>query len=163
MTVVAAVRDPASCSEALGNLSTGEGSKLVVVKIDSVSETDARDAIELLKSKHGIDRLDVVVANAGIAKHAGTPFETPLAEMRDHFEVNTVGPLVLFQATWPLLSRSGLPKFILITSSAGSIGDMEGEALSLPAYGASKAAANFIVRRCHLSDPELITLCVHPG
>lgn len=161
--VVAAVRDPSSSSGTLHKLGVGERSKLIVVKIDSIIETDADSAVRLLKTDHNISKLDVVIANSGIAKHIGSVLETPIAEVRDHFEVNTIGPLALFQATWPLLSNALCPKFVVITSHAGSIGDMEHEPFEMLAYGVSKTAINFVARRIHLSYPSLVAFPLHPG
>ncbi|KZP04636.1 hypothetical protein FIBSPDRAFT_967959 [Athelia psychrophila] len=42
------------------------GSKLIIVKIDSASGSNAADAVELLRKDHGFASLDVVIANAGI-------------------------------------------------------------------------------------------------
>jgi len=161
--VIAALRDPSISYELLHKLTVGEGSKLIVVKIDSVLENDAESAVRLLETDHNISKLDVVIANSGIAKHIGSVMETPIAEMRDHFEVNAVGPLTLFQATWPLLNHALRPKFVVISSHAGSIGDMEHEPFEMLAYGVSKTAINFIARRIHLSYPSLIAFPIHPG
>jgi norsolorinic acid ketoreductase len=163
-TVIAGVRDPANAAaKALSNLPTASGTGLIVVKIDSLSETDSQAAVQLLQSEHGIEKLDIVIANAGIAKYAGLACETPIAEMRDHFEVNAIGPLILFQATKPLLERSLLPKFVVTTSRAGSIGDMDFGQLPVTAYGSSKAAVNYIVRKIHFENPNLIAFAIHPG
>ena len=51
-TVIAAVRDTSTLDTKLGNV--------VVVKIASESETDAKDAMNLLKSQYGIEHIDVV-------------------------------------------------------------------------------------------------------
>lgn len=53
-------------------------------------------------------------------------------------------------------------KFILISSSLGSIGAMESAVPSL-AYGFSKAAADYFVRKVHFEEQDITTLAVHPG
>ncbi|MCJ1281902.1 hypothetical protein MMC26_001225 [Xylographa opegraphella] len=162
--VIAGVRDPSNdTSKSLSSITVGEGSKLVVVKVDSLSETDAKSAVEVLKSEHGIDHLDIVVANSGIAKYFGPALETPISELRDHINVNTIGTLVLFQATWPLLQFSQKPKFILISTAIASMGYMEQVPMAITAYGASKAAANFIVLKIHNEHPQLTVFPLHPG
>ena len=50
--MIAAVRDTSTLDTKLGNV--------VVVKIASESETDAKDAIDLLKSQYSINHIDVV-------------------------------------------------------------------------------------------------------
>jgi norsolorinic acid ketoreductase len=104
--VIAAVRDPSSTSsKALYKLQLGNGSRLVVVKLDSLSDTDPKAAVSQIKSE-GIDRIDTVIANAGIANWYGPALEAPADVLREHYNVNAVAPLLLFQATWPLLERS---------------------------------------------------------
>lgn len=57
----------------------------------------------------------------GIADYLGPVAATPLEEMRTHFEVNTLGPLVLFQQLQQLLFKSETRKFLLMSTAAGSI------------------------------------------
>lgn len=105
-----------------------------------------------------------MIANAGISAYFGKATETPAEQMRDHFSVNTIGSLLLFQATASLLSLAERPKFVAISSGAGSIGGMEAlKDVQNTAYGASKAALNFVVRRIHFENPSLIAFCVNPG
>ena len=164
-TVVAAVRDPADpLSAALHTLPRAPESKLLLVRIDSHSETDARNAADTLKLKHGITSIDIVISNSGIAKHIGVALDTPGRELKDHFDVNTVSHLILFQAMWPLMRNATTePKFIVISSSVGSIGAMENEPVPMLAYGCSKAATNFLVRKLHFEHENLNCFSIHPG
>jgi norsolorinic acid ketoreductase len=133
------------------------------VKIDSQSQTDALTAVETLKSEHKITKLDIVIANAGIANHFGQARVTPAKEMIEHFQVNVVGPLLLFQATAELLDASPEPRFFTISSAVGSISFQENLPLESSAYGSSKAALNFITSRIHFENPKIIAAPVHPG
>jgi norsolorinic acid ketoreductase len=63
-------------------------------------------AVQTLVSEYGISKLDIVIANAGVSKDFGPALRTPAKEMLDHFTVNTMGPLLLFQATAPLLKAA---------------------------------------------------------
>ncbi|KAF5970001.1 ketoreductase [Fusarium bulbicola] len=162
--VVAAVRDPtAKSSEESLHATKGTGSRCILVKIDSASETDALAAMSTLKREHGIEKLDLVIANAGISKYFGTAEVTPVKEMIDHFKINTVAPLLLFQATWPLLHTAKAPKFVSISSGAGSLGFMENLKVENTAYGSSKAALNFITRRIHFENQHLVAFSINPG
>lgn len=88
----------------------------------------------------------------------------PISEVMEHHRTNTIGSLVLFQAVEPLLRASiALPRFIVLSSSLGSIGDMEKVPEVSTAYGSSKAALNYIVRKIHLEYPYLIAFPLHPG
>ncbi|MCJ1431852.1 hypothetical protein MMC27_001207 [Xylographa pallens] len=162
--VVAGVRDPSNeTSKSLSTIAVGKGSRLIVVKLDNLSETDAKSAVQLLKSEHSIDHLDTVIANSGIANYYGTALETPISELRDHINVNAIGTLILFQATWPLLQVSQNPKFILVSTGIASMGYMEHVPMAVTAYGSSKAAANFIVLKIHYEHPQLTVFPLHPG
>ena|ERR1700761_1022484 len=162
--VIGAVRDPSSpSSKALSKLQPGSGSRLITVKLDSLSETDPKKAIAKLQSEFGIDHLDTVIANAGIANWWGSALEVPVEAVRDHHNVNTVGTLILYQAAWPLLERSSNPKFVFVSSTVGSIGDMEHWPLQGVAYGSSKAAMNYIIRKIHLEQEALTAFSIHPG
>lgn len=66
--VIAGNRSPEDeTSKALASLPTANGTKLIVVKIDATVADDPTKAVDKLKESHGIDHLDIVVANAGIA------------------------------------------------------------------------------------------------
>ena len=161
-TVIVAVRDLDTLdTETLSSLSTAHRSKIIAVKIDGRSDTDAQDAIRLLQDVHQILKLDVIIANAGIAPGLATVLETTTEDMRDCFEVNTVGALRLFQAAWPLLEVAANPRFFVISSSLGSLSQME----PLPglAYSCSKAAVNWMTRKLHFEHEQLVASVFHPG
>ncbi|KAH6691460.1 hypothetical protein F5X68DRAFT_201959 [Plectosphaerella plurivora] len=170
-TVIAAVRDPAhETVKALSSLPTAEGSKLITVKLDSGVFADAAAAVATLKSEHGISALDIVIANAGIGKNGSTVRNTSAANMTEHFNVNTIGPIVLFQATADLLqaSKSGNPKFVALSTFIGSIGGIDtliglGFPHTSSPYGGSKAALNWFVRRLTFEEPWLTSFVFHPG
>ncbi|KAK0706003.1 short chain dehydrogenase [Lasiosphaeria miniovina] len=170
-TVIAAVRDPShATSRALSDLPKAAGSKLITVKLDSSVTSAAADAVATLKKNHDITAIDVVVANAGIAAGGAPIRETTSANAIEHFNVNTIAPILLFQATADLLqaSKTGNPKFIAISTLIGSIGTIDAlVALNFPntasPYGGSKAALNWFVRRLHFEEPWLTSFVFHPG
>jgi norsolorinic acid ketoreductase len=142
-------------------LPAGKNSKVLLVKIDSDSEEDPRNAMETVLG-NSIDHIDVAIANAGTCKW--DPVETLSVDtLRFHHNINTIGPLLLFQAFWPLLQKAAEPKFIIISSSLGSL--VEGPAYNLPsaAYGASKASINYMLKLLHRDHPNLIAMPVCPG
>ncbi|KAG0154693.1 hypothetical protein PDIDSM_261 [Penicillium digitatum] len=165
VTVIAAVRNPSS-SEAisLSELPTGERSRLIIVKIDASSETDGKAAVDSLSSQ-GVLALDVVIANAGLFDTAvfTTVAEATTSQIQTHFDVNTLGPVRLFQATLPLLQRSSSARFILISSLMATIGGIKDVPLKVAPYGASKAAANYFVRKINYENHEIATLAIDPG
>jgi NAD(P)-dependent dehydrogenase (short-subunit alcohol dehydrogenase family) len=75
-------------------------------------------------------------------------------------QVNVNGTLILFQATYPLLKGStSSPKFIAVSSIAGSITLGPSIPLKATPYGASKAALNFVVRKLHQENEGLGVWC----
>ena len=66
-------------------------------------------------------------------------------------EVNTVGPLALFQAFHDLFSDNS--KFVVISSIAGQITDLT--PYPVTAYGTSKAAVNYIVKKIDQENERL--------
>ncbi|TEA14617.1 Norsolorinic acid ketoreductase [Colletotrichum sidae] len=144
------------------NLPKADGSKLVLVKLDSAVETDAADAVTKLKEDHGITSLDTVIANAGIAVGGDTVRNTTAANVRAHVAVNTLGP------TSSRPAGRAPPKFVAVSSFIGSVGGIDviaslGFPGSASPYGGSKAALNWFVRRLHFEEPWLTSFVLHPG
>ncbi|KAK4082708.1 uncharacterized protein Triagg1_1598 [Trichoderma aggressivum f. europaeum] len=163
-TVIATVRNEHGIStliEETKTLNKGLGSTLLTTLLDfstTLSLAKVRDAF-----KFDVDHIDVLINNAGGAPPMVPAAETTAEDLRTAFEVNTIAPLLVFQALWPLLQNSPSPKLVMITSSVGSIGEME----PVPggAYGPSKAAQNWLTKALHLENKDrgLITIALHPG
>ena len=119
--VVAANRDPEhATSKELTDVAKGTGSRLVVVKLDGGSDSDALEAIKEL-AKQGIDYLDLVIANAGVSYAFGKVSDIKIAEIQGHIEPNVYGVVRLYQAMLPLFRKSPNSKWVTIGSTAGSI------------------------------------------
>ncbi|RDW69469.1 NAD(P)-binding protein-15 [Coleophoma cylindrospora] len=160
-TVIGTVRgDPELVDTS--NLDLAKGSLVIIKSLSSTSETDATTLITSLELSHNITSIDVIIANAGVAASFDSALKTPISELRVDFETNTLGPIKLFQAAYPLLQKSQRgPKFIYISSSLGSIEAKEESPIL--AYGVSKAAANFFVRTLHFEHEDLVAVALHPG
>ena len=168
--MIAAVREPASSSsKSLKDLPKSSSSRLILVKIESSSPTDADEAVATLQREHGITSLDVVIANAGIANSYPPVHEALAKNMLEHYTVNVVGVVTLFRAVRPLLletiAKGKQPKFVTMSSSAGSIGAQDRAPVPNAAYGPSKAALNWITIKIHLENTDLglNTFAIHPG
>ncbi|KAJ5503935.1 Short-chain dehydrogenase/reductase SDR [Penicillium fimorum] len=163
-TVIAAVRDPTGApSQSLESFSKDDSSRLIVVKIDSKSPTDPAAAVETLQTEHGLDRIDVVIANAGIAKELLPIREASFSAIREHVEVNAYGPIYLFQAVYSLLKKSAKPTFVGVGSPLGTIADMKQRPYPCTAYGSSKAILHWIVCKIHYENEEFVSFVVDPG
>jgi norsolorinic acid ketoreductase len=122
-TVIAGNRDPGHpSSQALSKLPKGEGSKLIVVKIDASIREDAFSAVKQLQNNHGINHIDIVIANAGVSYAWPTVAELKLDDLHGHLGPNVYGFITLYQATRTLLQNSSKePIFTPIGSTAGCI------------------------------------------
>ena len=158
--VFAGVRDPSKAS-ALSQLAGQYDHQIHVVKLVSTSASDAAAAAKIVQDTTG--GLDVVIANAGIANNWQPIEDVDIASVLEHFEVNTVGTIVLFQALYSLLLKRHTRKFVTISSNAASIGDI----FDFPhtAYGTSKAALNFVTQSIYKEHGSegFIAFPIHPG
>lgn len=123
------------------------------------------------------DHVDVFISSVGFTTAMKPALETTPQEFRDHFEVNTIGPLIVFQAFWPLMVKPNAddesekssrqpsaPKLIFLSSSVGCIGEWM-EPITGGAYGPSKAALNWLARKLHfeLEKDKIVSVALHPG
>lgn len=85
-------------------------------KLDVVSDESIFTAAKEIEAN--FPKLDVLVNNAGVF----VPGPTTRAAMRETFEVNVYGPVILTEALAPLLKKSNDPRIINVSSGIGSIG-----------------------------------------
>lgn len=94
--------------------------------------------------------------------------QTTVADFESHWRVNVLGPVVLFQAFYPLLLKSTKTekKFVITSTAAGSIGIAGSLPFPVSAYGSSKAAINFVAAKIHQEHGDkdkLVVIPIHPG
>ncbi|KAJ5363672.1 uncharacterized protein N7496_009385 [Penicillium cataractarum] len=160
--VVAAVRDPAhETSQELAKLPTGKGSRVIVVKYDASIEESAFEAVKEA-AEQGIDHLDYVVANAGIARSYPFVKDVKRADILEHIEVNVLSVVSLYQATRNLLQKSTVkPVFAIMGSGAGALGRQP--PVPSASYGASKSILPWYGVRINAEDEWLNTFVLDPG
>ncbi|GAA6013459.1 hypothetical protein JCM10207_008856 [Rhodosporidiobolus poonsookiae] len=157
--VFATARNPSKAT-ALNSLAEETGN-IEVVKLESVNEQDAQDAAKVVEEKAG--KLDVLIANAGISEGYGLASEQPADVYRRHYEVNVLGPLILFSALKPLLFKSANPKLLAVSTSGASL--TLNYPMPMAPYSASKASLNFVVEKFaqeHKKD-NLTAFVLSPG
>jgi NADP-dependent 3-hydroxy acid dehydrogenase YdfG len=111
-------------------------------------------AVEEIKRIAG--RLDVVIANAGVSFGYMSSMDTPLQDVQDHFTVNVVGPLALFQATYLLIKAStSTPKFVPMSSTMGNIEKGSQMPTFQMPYRTSKAALNWLTAKLRSEHQDL--------
>lgn len=117
-TVIAANRDPDHpTSKRLYDLPKADGTSLHVIKIDQSSPIDPAKGVEQLSAK-GVDKIDILVANASIGNAFPSLANVEAQQIQRHMEVNVYGFLQLYKAFKPLLEKGKDPKWVTIGSSA---------------------------------------------
>ncbi|KAL7788618.1 NAD(P)-binding protein [Trichoderma ceciliae] len=137
--------------EAISELENLAGS-VSAVEIDITSNESIAACVEQIDREHG--KLDVLINNAGIGRHAVEDLPSLRAKMAKLFDVNVFGTMEMTDAAIPLLKKaadqSSVPRIVFITSEMGSLGNTLNPSwkhykynTSMP-YKSSKAAANMI-------------------
>jgi NAD(P)-dependent dehydrogenase (short-subunit alcohol dehydrogenase family) len=167
-TVVAIVRSTSTATNLQGvtdKIVKGQGSILYLVQLDmsALGTTDSIRERFLSDTNHEIGHINTIICSAGLCPEMSATIGIQASQLRECFEVNTIAPLFIFQSLWTLMKNSTSPKFVVLSSSMGSIGAMEPFAAG--AYGPSKAALNWIVKSLHVQMEQsgLIAIALHPG
>jgi len=155
--VYAGCRDPIKADKLTALQNTNKN--LRIVKLVSADLESNKAAITQIEKEAG--KLNVVIANAGIAGEFGPIAKQSIKNFQETYEVNTIGPLMLFQSASHLLDKNENSIFAVVSSGIGSIG----AALPYQAggYGSSKAAVNWVTRQIALEHKDIIAFCLHPG
>ncbi|OTA95888.1 hypothetical protein M434DRAFT_168630 [Hypoxylon sp. CO27-5] len=165
--VIGSIRETAASAsgvEELKAFAAAEGSRLLLVTIENTSPTDPQQALQVVKSE-GIEHLDIVIANAGGSPIPTTSLDRVTAEeMTTVYQVNAVGPLMLFQACRPLLQKAPTPKWVSISTGGSSI-TLTGQIKSWDgsSYAAAKVALNWLTRAIHFTNEWLVAVVLNPG
>jgi NAD(P)-dependent dehydrogenase (short-subunit alcohol dehydrogenase family) len=115
---------------------------LLLVSIENSSYSDPATAVEEVKAA-GINYIDIVIANSGVSP-GGAPLDAVDPKLvLDTINVNAIATVVLYQAVHKLLTASASPKWITVSSRAGSIGDAADFYYYVAPYGMSKAAVDW--------------------
>lgn len=116
---------------------TAQHGKAAFIACDVTREEDLVHLVEDTVRRFG--KLDVLVSNAGGG--GPKPFDMPMADFRRAFDLNVFSLFRLAQIAAPEMEKSGGGSIVAITSMAG-----ENKNRRMASYGASKAAANHLIR-----------------
>lgn len=94
---------------------------------------------------------------SGIADVVGPIADAKREDITEHINVNTIGPLVLFQAIHSILAKGAL--FAVIGSLAGSI-SFQSKDFQSGVYSISKVAVNMVVKRIAVEHPDVVALTI---
>jgi NAD(P)-dependent dehydrogenase (short-subunit alcohol dehydrogenase family) len=135
------------------------------VALDVTDDASVAAAVEVVAAETG---LDVLVNNAGISGRMVPVSEVTPALMEHVFATNVVGLVRVTQAFTGLLSKSGNPVIVNVSSGMGSLGvttdpeRLESTLVGLQ-YPASKAAVNMLTSQYAKALPAMRVNAVDPG
>lgn len=140
--VILTARKADAGKKAAGSLKS-EG---IEVEFRRLDVTDVESIGECASSvDREIGRLDVLVNNAGImldsSKRGASIFQAEPETLRDSFDTNTLGPLMVAKSLVPLMQRNGYGRIVNVSSGMGQLSEMDG---GYPGYRISKTALNAV-------------------
>ncbi|NJE07223.1 SDR family NAD(P)-dependent oxidoreductase [Thermococcus sp. M39] len=124
--------------------------------ITDLSEKGAAERIRKALERRGIERLDLLINNAGFAI-AKPLLEQNEEELEKLFKVNVIAPIVLTKELLDMIPRGG--KVVFVISAAAFVNTVE-----LPSYGAAKASLHYMVVNLEkeLKEKDVHIIKVYP-
>lgn len=112
----------------------------------SFVELDVSDPAGIKRAERevaaAVDHLDVLVNNAAILEDENlSVLEVDAGLMQKTLATNTIGPLLMTQAFYPLLAKSAFARVINVSSRSGALSEM---GTYSPAYSISKTALSAV-------------------
>jgi NAD(P)-dependent dehydrogenase (short-subunit alcohol dehydrogenase family) len=127
------------------------GVKLQVEKLDVTNDGDRRKALEW--------KVEILVNNAGVLE-GGSVVDIPASNMRNEFEVNVIGPLLLTQGIAKQMIKRGKGRIVWVSSREGlNVNPFTG------VYSASKHAVEAIAETMSMELQEfgIEVATINPG
>lgn len=161
-TVIITSRKEAACEEAktkLENLAKAKGSDCKIISIPAELSEENQCAEFCEKVTNQIDKLDILIANAGATW--GAPLEDhPISALKKVLNLNIVAVFQVIQLLSPLLEKAGTsedPSRIVIMSSIVSL--VANDPVGIYGYLASKAGVSHLGRNLAVQlGPRNITV-----
>ncbi len=130
----------------------------------TLHELDVTNYPHVTQLAKELPAIDLLINNAGYYGPKGYGFgNTDIEEWRKVFEINTIAPLKLVEAFYPLLQAGSTKKIACISSKVGSM--TENTSGGGYIYRSSKAALNSVVKSLSndLTSEGFSVLALHPG
>ena len=127
-----------------------------IVEVSDWSSVEAATAGTIEKHK----RIDILVANAGIAGPNHKTWEYPIDQWKLVVDINLVGVFLCCRAVLPHMLRAGYGRIVNVASIAGKEGNPNASA-----YSASKAAVIALTKSLgkETADRNLAVNCITPA
>ncbi len=148
----------------LAGLAKKYNENLYIIHLDVSLDESVRESLKQVAEK--TEKIDLLINNAGVispAMYRSIREPQDYAEMHRLFDVNTLGPLRVVEASLPLMDRSTIKRLCFVSSEAGSIGKSHRSGWF--SYCMSKTALNMAVKNLYNQlRPEGYTFRLyHPG